>query len=171
MLRSWSILATITKTNEFWDNRALPAEAAIWAKLTLSSTNQPITNSRLPPSLPTTWQDSIDHERHPQGNSSILLLCNMETPVKHQSLEAEGTCVSVREQISAGDWKQHQSPKVPACWKTELSLYKVEPDKVQSAAWIRQQRKRYSHLLWSSGERKQKVLHSKCNISNINKFS
>lgn len=56
----------------------------------------------------------------------------METPVKHQSLEAEGTCVSVREQISAGDWKQHQSPKAPACWKTELSLYKVEPDEVGS---------------------------------------
>lgn len=35
----------------------------------------------------------------------------METPVKHQSLEAEGTCVSVHEEISAGELKQHRAPK------------------------------------------------------------
>jgi len=38
----------------------------------------------------------------------------METPVRHQSLETEETCVSIHEQSSAGDWKQHQRPKAQA---------------------------------------------------------
>lgn len=116
---------TITKTNGFWIDQHLSVEVTVRAALTLSSTNQPITNSRLPPSLPNTWQDNIDHERHPQGNSTILLLFDMETLVKHQTLEAEGTCVSVDEQISAGDWKQHQSPKVPASGKQSCHCTKL----------------------------------------------
>lgn len=38
----------------------------------------------------------------------------METPFRHHSVEAEGTCVSIHKQSSAGNWKQQQIPKAPA---------------------------------------------------------
>lgn len=55
-----------------------------------------------------------DHERSWQENTMIQPLPNMETPVRHQRLEAEETCVSIHQENAAGDWKQHQRPEAPA---------------------------------------------------------
>ena len=49
-----------------------------------------------------------------QGSSTMRLLSNMKTLVRHQSLEAEETCVSMQKQSSVRDWKQLQRPRAPA---------------------------------------------------------
>lgn len=48
-----------------------------------------------------------------QGNRTMQLLSNMKTLVRHQSLKAEETCVSMHKQSSGRDWKL-QRPKTAA---------------------------------------------------------
>lgn len=89
-----------------------------------------------PTSTVNTRQDNIDHERHPQENRAFWLPSNMETPVEHQSLEAQGTCVSIHKQSSAGDWKQHQRPKAPATGRQSCHCTKLQQTN-SSIVWIR----------------------------------
>lgn len=58
----------------------------------------------------------------------------MKIPVRHQSLEVEGTGVSVQAQSSVGDRKQHQRLKdAAATAETELSLqqFQAETDELE----------------------------------------
>lgn len=92
------------------------------AALMPNSANEPVTNRRLPLWLCNTRQDNTDHERYPQGNSTIKLLSNMETPVRHHSVETERTCVSIHKHSSVGDWKLQQRSKSPATENRAFTL-------------------------------------------------
>lgn len=87
---------------------------------TPNSTDEPAASSRLPPRLINTREEFVDHERAPEGNSTIQLLTNnllphnMENPIRHHSYQAIGPYWPIHEHSSEGHKEQHQRHKTPS---------------------------------------------------------
>lgn len=127
---------TITKTNDSWNDPHPVIEETNSAALTPSNTNELITKSRLPPWLFNTRVDSIDHERRPQGNSTMQQHLTWKLLLNIKVLKLKGHACQYRSKAQQGIGNNTRSPKHQLL-EDRAARCKVKQTN-PGAVWIRQ---------------------------------